>query len=671
MLSRAIWLALLRVWPVVMPVAAADELTAALLLGRGSTALLDCVLRDEPRTSAGLLIEGWVRPLDGTAQWLLSGYGGPLEASALLYRLELANTRAGLRLQFTAGDRDGAARVSVTSSRLWFEDGGWHHVAGLLARDSAGRLMAELLFDGSSHGTAEESGVVLDGLGEPRAAGGFLPAARALLLGQSAPGIALMLRQVRVVAVRREGADRRAVLRTLARAAELAWRAGACRSAGDAWGIVDRGEPPRPLAADASDGWPVVVHHWPLSGDLLDRIAGGGAARPPPSAEFARVVDSECLARARVHHEPPRVLSSVEDVGPDSAARALEGSPAVHVIVFSPLDAATYDVYWRLYIDWIVTVLLRSVGRPVRVLLRRCDAGARDGPSACALALNRSIVVANAHALPLFRMREYVEAARSRGVTHVGLLHTNHERPWLRDVPLPALSPSERRDALPSLDAEYAPWDYVLRQYFDRDLRASSKYVPLGPAYLGDMQSHADVIFEYERSRLGGSNHTTMPASRRSRLCFFAGEQRADRATLLDIRNHHRLPCSISLLEPLQPDPARLSRRDYVAALRDSVVVLCPTGNAAETFRLWETLEAGAIPVTLEPGAERDFFAELAVPLACPIPRLASWEELPALLRQLDMNASRADELQARISHWYAQYLHYTASDIAQLIGRF
>ena len=36
-----------------------------------------------------------------------------------------------------------------------------------------------------------------------------------------------------------------------------------------------------------------------------------------------------------------------------------------------------------------------------------------------------------------------------------------------------------------------------------------------------------------------------------------------------------------------------------------------------------------------------------------------------------DVNASRADELQARISHWYAQYLHYTASDIAQLIGRF
>ena len=134
--------------------------------------------------------------------------------------------------------------------------------------------------------------------------------------------------------------------------------------------------------------------------------------------------------------------------------------------------------------------------------------------------------------------------------------------------PSPALSPSERRDAFPSLDAEYAPWDYVLRQYFDRDLRASSKYVPLGPAYLGDMQSHADVIFEYERSRLGGSNHTTMPASRRSRLCFFAGEQRADRATLLDIRNRSAVVVlNQLLLEPLQPD-RRLSRRDYVAALR-------------------------------------------------------------------------------------------------------
>ncbi len=669
------WRTALRAWLVLVVIVAADEPTSALLLERGSTVLLDCVLRDAADASAGLLIESWVRPLDGTAQWLLSGYGAPLGSSALLYRFELANTRAGLRLQFSAGERDGAPRVSATSSRLWFDDGLWHHVAGLLARDSAGRLIAQLLFDGSSHGTAEESGVVLDGLGEPRAAGP-LPTAHVLLLGQSAPGLALMVRHVRVarVAARGEAVDPRAVLRTLSRAAELAWRAGACRSAGDAWGIVDLGEPPPlPVADDSFDGRPVVVHHWPLSGDLLDRVAGGGAARPPPSAEysFAHAADSECLERARVRREEPRVLSSVEDVGLGATSAlegALRGSPAVHVIVFSPLDAGTYDVYWRLYIDWIVSVLLRSVDRPVRVLLRRCDAGARDGPAACSLALNRSLVVANAHALPLFRMREYVEAARSRGVTHVGLLHTNHERPWLRDVPLPALSPSERRDAFPSLDTEYAPWDYALRQYLDRLLRA--RYVPLGPAYLGDMRSHSDVIFEYERWRLGGSNHTTLPASRRSRLCFFAGEQRADRAALLDIRNDQRLPCSISLLEPLQPDPARLSRRDYVAALRDSVVVLCPAGNAPETFRLWEALEAGAIPVTVEPGAERDFFAELAVPLACPIPRLASWEELPALLRRLDANASWADELQAKISTWYAQYLHFTAGDIARLIGR-
>ena len=69
-------------------------LTAALLLERGSTALLDCVLREEADAARGCS-SSWSATVGGTARWLLSGYGAPLEASALLYRLELANSARG------------------------------------------------------------------------------------------------------------------------------------------------------------------------------------------------------------------------------------------------------------------------------------------------------------------------------------------------------------------------------------------------------------------------------------------------------------------------------------------------------------------------------------------------------------------------------------------------
>ena len=39
----------------------------------------------------------------------------------------------------------------------------------------------------------------------------------------------------------------------------------------------------------------------------------------------------------------------------------------------------------------------------------------------------------------------------------------------------------------------------------------------------------------------------------------------------------------------------------YVEALRDAIVVLAPAGDDLETFRFWEALEAGAIPVLVAP----------------------------------------------------------------------
>jgi len=56
-----------------------------------------------------------------------------------------------------------------------------------------------------------------------------------------------------------------------------------------------------------------------------------------------------------------------------------------------------------------------------------------------------------------------------------------------------------------------------------------------------------------------------------------------------------------------RPSKRPLSRRAYLARLRKSVFALAPSGNNPETFRHWEALESGAIPVSVAPPRDRSY----------------------------------------------------------------
>jgi len=104
-----------------------------------------------------------------------------------------------------------------------------------------------------------------------------------------------------------------------------------------------------------------------------------------------------------------------------------------------------------------------------------------------------------------------------------------------------------------------------------------------------------------------------------------------------------------TLETPLFVNAVKLPSRGptpYVSTLRDSALILCPGGDDFETFRFWEALAAGAIPVTVKPkDPDIDFISHLgafpsinetwAVHSACPFPVLESWQELPALMEHL------------------------------------
>jgi len=133
----------------------------------------------------------------------------------------------------------------------------------------------------------------------------------------------------------------------------------------------------------------------------------------------------------------------------------------------------------------------------------------------------------------------------------------------------------------------------------------------------------------------------------------------------------------------------------YVEALRSAAVVLAPGGDEHETFRFWEALAAGAIPVTVKPEDARVDFVRnssafggphTGAPAAgassgrqrrfgtwghaalCPFPVLASWDQLPALLERLSGDPGYADALQRTVSRCFRELVSDVRADVGAAV---
>jgi GR25 family glycosyltransferase involved in LPS biosynthesis len=80
-------------------------------------------------------------------------------------------------------------------------------------------------------------------------------------------------------------------------------------------------------------------------------------------------------------------------------------------------------------------------------------------------------------------------------------------------------------------------------------------------------------------------------------------------------------------------DPAAFGREEYIAAMLDSVFVPCPDGVNAETFRFYEALECGCVPLVVRT-AQNGLWLEW-VSKHIPILQLGSWVEAAAFMQVL------------------------------------
>ncbi|WP_353432646.1 exostosin family protein [Polynucleobacter sp. MWH-UH23A] len=106
----------------------------------------------------------------------------------------------------------------------------------------------------------------------------------------------------------------------------------------------------------------------------------------------------------------------------------------------------------------------------------------------------------------------------------------------------------------------------------------------------------------------------------------------------------------------------------YSATMEDSIFTPCPAGNSPETIRLYDALECGCIPISLN----HDFLRSpqaLAAIGAPPFPILENWSDLPDFLKlQKDLLAcdpEKINVLQKNCVNWWTDYKKYINSTIA------
>lgn len=156
------------------------------------------------------------------------------------------------------------------------------------------------------------------------------------------------------------------------------------------------------------------------------------------------------------------------------------------------------------------------------------------------------------------------------------------------------------------------------------------------------------------------------PAVARKYLWSFAGDtKKITRGEML--AEMSRLPRGFTHFTSGFGAPDALPTADYRALMDDTIVVPCPGGwSNLDTFRCYEALEAGCIPIVeRRPGF--DYYDALMGPH--PFPAIASWSEAPALVQQWEKTGT-LEKIRADCEDWWMDYKPKLKAEIAGFVAK-
>lgn len=302
------------------------------------------------------------------------------------------------------------------------------------------------------------------------------------------------------------------------------------------------------------------------------------------------------------------------------------------------MSESPLNVVWRrqvlesvLETSFIRHVLLSKVNRPQRWMAIEEGQGLP--------LLDNTLIVS--HGDPI----AYFDAARQKGLSNIGLFQVG----------------DEKGDAG---HASYALTDYVIRNYFFEHQMVHKPdrltWVPNGWAQgVGPVRAAEHLSF----------TERTLPA-------FFSGfigqdaDQIDDRQRMLKVIDEHAVS---ALMATTAGFGLGLGPAAYAAHMGNARFALIPRGRSPETIRLYDALELGAIPITLDSPwmHERDGLGAFGRP---PFVILKDWAELPGYLSQFQGEIApklldTTEQQRLKCVDWWQQLQAHFSERVASLIN--
>ena len=246
------------------------------------------------------------------------------------------------------------------------------------------------------------------------------------------------------------------------------------------------------------------------------------------------------------------------------------------------------------------------------------------------------------------------------------VLHLNHEQPWqLNDT----TSPDFIFTSINALKESYRKQKLVIRNYFYELLIDSSFYFPVGPSMYGTVLANSSSQIDFQT-----------PASQRKHLCQFKGRQTYEYALAHEhawerdelFRLAQRGEVGECVVVPIDVFTLREGNYQlesnytrYIQDLANTAYIPCPAGNNPETFRLYEALEVGAIPLFIQPVWDKNFL-RFGLWKDYPGPIFTTWMDLSTFLNSITPEIT--DMLQERVVTWYSAFKEDVQNKLAKTV---
>ena len=105
---------------------------------------------------------------------------------------------------------------------------------------------------------------------------------------------------------------------------------------------------------------------------------------------------------------------------------------------------------------------------------------------------------------------------------------------------------------------------------------------------------------------------------------------------------------------------------EYIKVLLDSVFTLVPAGHNPETYRMYEAVEAGSIPVLLRQdlyGGRANCKGSLHHWVDAPLLVLDSWDDLYQTIETMMRDKKNIQQMQLKLRTWYDEYMRKVVGD--------